>query len=85
MVVPKKTKPKGETTGVLGIGLDGTDGHQRITRADEVVLVGGSEETHEKMQDVAIHFNESLEQRGKRLCDAEPQEVIDLLLRAMDR
>lgn len=79
----KATKPK--VVGLLGVGLDGADDHKRVTRADDVVLVGGSQETHEKMQDVAIYFNESLQDRGKRLCDAEPQEVIDLLLKAMDR
>lgn len=82
----KKSKSaKPEVVGLLGVGLDQDDGHKRITRADDVVLVGGSQETHEKMQDVAIYFNESLQERGKRLSDAEPQEVIDLLLRALDR
>jgi hypothetical protein len=86
ILVPHKSKPsKQEVVGVLGVGFDGDDGHQRFTRADDVVLVGGSQETHEKMQDVAIYFNESLEARGKRLNDAEPREVIELLLRAMKR
>lgn len=84
--MPRKSKTtKQEVVGVVGVGLDGDDGHQRFTRADDVVLVGGSQETHEKMQDVAIYFNESLEARGKRLTDAEPREVFELLLRAMER
>jgi len=84
--VPKKTKTtQAEVVGLVGVGLDQTDGHTRITRADDVVLLGGSRETHEKMQDVAIHFNESLQGRGKRLCEAEPREVIDLLLKALER
>ena len=82
--MPKKTK-KSKVVGLLGVGLDQTDGHKRITTADDIVLVGGSEETHERMQDVAIHFAESLQNRGKRLCDASPEEVVDLLRRAMDR
>ena len=79
----KKTKP--EIVGLLGVGLDNADGHKRVTRAEDILLVGGSQETHEKMQDVVIYFSESLQERGKRLCEAEPEEVIDLLHRAMDR
>jgi hypothetical protein len=82
--VPKKTK-KPKVVAMLGVGLDQKDDHKRITQAEDIILLGGSEETHEKMQDVAIHFNESLKDRGKRLCDASPEEVFDLLQRAMDR
>lgn len=67
------------------MGLDNADGHKRITRSDEVLLVGGSQETHAKMQDVAIHLNESLKDRGKRLRDALPEEVADLLIKALDQ
>ena len=82
--MPKKTK-KPKVVGLLGVGLDQKDDHKRITTADDILLVGGSEETHERMQDVAIHFTESLQNRGKRLADASPEEVFDLLQRAMDR
>ena len=77
--------PKAEVVGLVGLGLDNADGHKRVTRSEEFLLVGGSRETHEKMQDVAIHFAESLQDRGKRLQDAEPEEVVDLLRAAMDR
>jgi hypothetical protein len=84
--VARKTKSsKPEVVGLLGVGLDNTDGHKRITEAEDILLIGGSQETHEKMQDVVIYFSESLDQRGKRLRDAEPQEVIDLLQKALDR
>jgi hypothetical protein len=82
--VTKKTK-KSKVVGLLGVGLDQTDDHKRVTTADDIVLLGGSEETHERMQDVAIHFAESLKDRGKRLSDASPEEVFDLLQRALDR
>jgi hypothetical protein len=65
--------------GLLGVGLDGTDGHQRMTRTEEFVLVGGSKETHERMQEVAIRFEEGLEKRGRKLHEAEVSEVVDLL------
>ena len=82
----KKTAKKNvENLGLFGVGLDNQDEHKRITKGDEFLLVGGSAETHERMQDVAIHVTESLKTKGKRLQDAEMNEVIDLIQKAMDR
>ena len=82
----RKSKEKAvETVGLVGVGLDNQDGHKRLTKGEDFVLVGGSEETHERMQDVAIHVTEALKNKGKRLQDAEFQEVIDLVQRAMER
>jgi hypothetical protein len=85
----KKSKPPKATeatvAAVVGVGLDGEDGHQRITRTEEMVLLGGSSETHEKMQETAIRFGENLEKRGKSLREASVSEVIDLLRDAIER
>jgi len=43
----KTTKPKEPQAGLLGVGLDNTDGHKRITQGDKFAIVGGSSETHE--------------------------------------
>ncbi len=80
--VDNKTNDKRQVVGLIGVGLDGKDGQTRVTRNEKILLVGGSEETHERLQDVSIKFNESLEQRGKQLQDAEVKEVLDLLRRA---
>jgi hypothetical protein len=79
-------KAQDETiAGFLGLGLDNEDEHKRITRTDNFLLVGGSAETHERLQDTAVHFNEALEKRGKTLQEASVEEALDLLRRAMDR
>jgi hypothetical protein len=88
-VAAKKNKKKKDddvvVLGFLGVGLDGTDGHKRITQSDHFVLVGGSEETHEKMQETVIRFDENLRRRGKRsLRETTPKEAIDLLRNAID-
>ena len=75
---------KQQVLGFLGVGLDNQDGHQRVTRTDNFLLIGGSQETHEQLQDVSIRFNESLKERGKRLADASVEEAVDLLHRAAD-
>lgn len=80
----QKRKDDVEVVGFLGVGLDNKDGHQRMTRSKHFVLFGGSEETHERMQDTAIHFDEALERRGKRLQDASVEEVVDLLHEARE-
>ncbi|HYT89236.1 MAG TPA: hypothetical protein VEL76_11070 [Gemmataceae bacterium] len=77
-------KNKRQVLGFLGVGLDDKDGHQRLTRTENFLLVGGSEATHEAMQDVSIKFNESLQRRGKRLEDASVEEVVDLFHKAAD-
>lgn len=79
---PKKKQQ--QVLGFFGVGLDNQDGHQRVTRTENFLLVGGSQDTHEHMQDVSIRFNESLTQRGKRLQDAAVDEVVDLLHEAME-
>lgn len=72
-----------ELVGFLGIGLDSTDDHHRITRSEHFFLVGGSEQTHERMQDTAIRFDEALERRGKRLGETSREEAVDLLRQAL--
>lgn len=74
-----------EIVGLLGVGLDNQDEHKRVTKGEEFLLVGGSEETHERMQDIAIHVTESLKNKGKRLQDACAEEVIELMQKAMER
>ena len=77
------TEPKNErqVVGFFGVGLDG-DGEHRITRTEHFLLVGGSENTHEHMQDAAVKFNEALNSRGQPLQQLPVKEVIELLRKA---
>ncbi len=79
----KSAKPK--VGGLLGVGLDNQDEHKRITRGEDFVLVGGSHETHERMQDVAIHVTEDLGKKGRTLQDASIEEVFDLIRKHAER
>lgn len=69
---------------LFGMGLDNTDGEKRITKGDNFMLVGGSEETHERMTETAIKFNEKLSRRGKELDELSREEFIDLMNEASD-
>lgn len=64
---------------LLGVGLDNQDGHKRVTRADDFSVIGGTAETHEKMTETLVKTFEDLERKGKRLQDAEPKELAELL------
>ena len=78
------TEPKEnerQVVGFLGVGLD-NDGEQRVTRTENFLLVGGSENTHEHMQDAAVKFNEALERRGQSLQQLPVKEVVELLRKA---
>ena len=64
---------------LVGVGLD-TDGHKRLTRGDNFVLVGGTEETHAAMTEKAIKINEKLKARGKQLENVSREEFTDIAL-----
>ena len=64
---------------LFGVGLDNRDEHRRITRGDNFYLVGGSEETHERMTETAIKFNEKLARKGKQLAELSPQEFAEYI------
>lgn len=63
---------------LLGLGLDNDDGHVRVTRGRNFHLIGGSQDTHESMQEKCTKFNEKLKDRRKELEDLGRQEFLDL-------
>ncbi|MBE6399055.1 MAG: hypothetical protein E7041_02815 [Lentisphaerae bacterium] len=69
---------------LLGVGLD-SDGHRRITQGENFYLAGGTEETHGRMAETVIKFNEKLARRGKKLHDLSREEFRDLMGEASDR
>ncbi|MDO4575294.1 MAG: hypothetical protein Q4D98_08780 [Planctomycetia bacterium] len=70
---------------LLGVGFDNTDGEVRLTRGPDFALVGGSQPTHERMQETVCKVNERLEKRGKRLRDASREEFTDILREVVEK
>lgn len=64
---------------LLGLAFDAEDGHKRLTRGKNFVLVGGSHDTHAVMQETAIKVNEHLDRKGQRLEDISPRELRDVI------
>ena len=77
-------KPK-KSAHLLGIGLDNEDGHKRLTQAEKFSIVGGSEETHERMTETLIKTFEDLKGKGKELEDTDRNELADLIHRNTPR
>ena len=79
----KPTKPSGKAptkvAGLLGVGLDNTDGHKRLTKGEHFVLVGGSEETHGRMTETTLKTFEELKRRDKRLENVDPRELAEIV------
>ena len=59
---------------LLGLGLD-SDGHVRATRGDDFLLVGGSEETHGRMQEHVERFRSTLGKMGTDLQHASKEQM----------
>jgi hypothetical protein len=61
---------------LLGVGLD-SDGHVRATRGEDFFLVGGTEETHGRMQERVERFRETLGKMGTDLQRASREQVLE--------
>ena len=66
-------------THLIGVGLDHKDGHKRITQAERFAIVGGSQETHERMTETVLKTFETLDRKGKTLDTVERRELKDII------
>jgi hypothetical protein len=64
---------------LLGLAFDNDDGHTRLTRGKNFLLVGGRQETHAVMQETAVKINEQLDKRSKRLEDVPITELRNIV------
>lgn len=74
-----KEQPKKPAAQLIGVGLDHKDGHKRITQAERFAIVGGSQETHERMTETVVKTFESLDRKGKTLETVERHELKDII------
>ena len=77
---PESNMPKdGQQTHLVGVGLDHTDGHKRITQSERFAILGGSEETHGRMTETVIKTFETLDRKGKTLAEVEKKELAEII------
>ena len=70
---------------LLGLGLDNEDGHKRLTQAEKFSVVGGSEETHDRMTETLIKTFEDSKVKGKELEETAKDELSELIDRNTPR
>jgi hypothetical protein len=80
----KATEKPVKSAALVGLGLDNDDGHTRLTRGKNFVLLGGSQDTHASMQETAIKINEQLDRQGKRLEDVSVKELREICREVKD-
>ncbi len=64
---------------LVGLGFDQDDEMKRITRASNFTLLGGSEETHERMVEEAQVFVEMLNRYGKKMDELTRKEYYEIV------
>jgi hypothetical protein len=75
--MPKSSAKKNGKTLLVGVGLD-ADGHKRVTKGPNFLLVGGSKSTHQEMTEKAIKINEKLTSKGKQLEEISRDEFEEI-------
>jgi hypothetical protein len=79
----KKSAPRpAAAAALLGLGLDNTDGHKRITTGEQFAILGGSEQTHDRMTETVVKTFEELKKRGKHLSQVERAELAEIIHKA---
>ncbi len=79
---PVRVAIPADKASILGVGLDNQDGHRRITTGEQFTLVGGSQETHERMTETMVKTFEELKKRDQRLETVEPKELTEIVLKS---
>lgn len=79
-----KANDEPKSAAILGLAFDNDDGHTRLTRGKNFVLLGGSQDTHAVMQETAIKVNERLDRAGKRLEEVPLKELRQIFREVRD-
>ena len=69
---------------ILGLGLD-SDGHKRITEAEKFSVLGGTEDTHDRMTETLMKTFEDLKRKGKELEETSHNELSDIIRKNIPR
>ncbi|MEN9635404.1 MAG: hypothetical protein RL077_3808 [Verrucomicrobiota bacterium] len=82
---PQKKKRQPKIGGIIGVGLDNEDGHKRLTSGDKFVLIGGSQDTHDRMTETMIKTFEELKRRDKPIEKVDPRELAEIIDKSKPR
>jgi len=81
MTQPSYARPRRLRAALIVLGLDSCDDHQRLTRSDQSLVLGGSAETHDELRETVMRMELELDRQGQRLGDLDPLELAELAWR----
>ncbi|PTY02698.1 hypothetical protein DB347_23590 [Opitutaceae bacterium EW11] len=82
---PSPSREDQKIAGLLGVGLDNSDGHKRLTTGEKFAIVGGSEETHGRMTETVVKTFEHLKKRGKDISEIGRTELAEIIHKSSPR
>jgi hypothetical protein len=81
MTQPSSAPPRRIRAALIFLGLDSYDHHQRLTRSEQSLVLGGSAETHDELRETVLRMELELDRQGQRLGDLSPLELAELAWR----
>jgi hypothetical protein len=80
---PRVTRRKGL---LVGIRVEAKpDGRQRVSRGDDFVAVGGSQEGHEHLRETVAEVSDEAKRRGRSTAAMGAEEFREVVRRALER
>ena len=81
MTQPSSAPPRRIRAALIFLGRDSYDHHQRLTRSEQSLVLGGSAETHDELRETVLRMELELDRQGQRLGDLDPLELAELAWR----
>lgn len=73
--------PRRMKAAIIGIGLDGHEGVNRLTTSDSCLLLGGSADTHAELLETVLRLESEIERIGRPLEEVSPAELAEIAWR----
>jgi uncharacterized protein YjlB len=70
---------------LVGVRLDKGDGHKRISRGKDFVVVGGAKEGHEHLRETVAAMSDEVKQRGKDVAEVQREEFREIFEKVREK
>ncbi len=70
---------------LVGVRVDGGDGHSRLSRGADFVAMGGTKEGHEHLRDAVAGISDEVKRRGRDLGEVRREELREIVAVVLDK
>ena len=81
MTQQTSARPRRIRAAFIGVALDSSDDHKRLTRSNHFFVFGGSAEMHAQLRETILRMELELDRQGQQLGDLDPLELAELAWR----